>query len=251
MNRRKFLYGIVKTFGFVGLLSIGIKPKDAESFMLMTNNSKVESGGGVSEITLRDTTTATQSSGSTIQISVPTVSDDELLILSVTNDDGNAWTTPSGWDLEGSVTAGSSTHAIYSRIASSEPANYTITNGGSSSLVAVMTSWQKPSGTWTTDYASASRAAQSIVVSPTMTAVDDCVMYYVFPNDAAYTIIDGPDIGSGIGTPATEAVSIGRVAVSTISMDAYYEPADAGSEIRTVQFSASEDSAVGTVVISY
>ena len=167
--------------------------------------STVASGSppAVTELTLRDTETATASSSTTIQISVPTNSNGDLLVLSVVNDDGNSFSTPSGWDSEGSISSGSSTHAIFSRTASSEPANYTITNGGSTSMVAVMTCWQKPSGTWVTDPAFQDRASSHIVATPAMTPVDDCVLYFAYPNDAAYTIIDGPDIGSGLGVEAT------------------------------------------------
>jgi hypothetical protein len=207
--------------------------------------------GGVSQITLRASTTA-NNTGTTIQITVPTVSDGELLILSVVNDDGGTITTPVGWGLEGTQTSGSSRHSIFTRTASSEPANYTITNGGSTGLVAIMTSWQKPSGTWTTSFFSAGSAGVERFIQ-NMTSTDDDMLYIAWPCDAGHTIVDGPDDGITIGTPASNAVSIDRaVEGTTLSIDAYYEPFDLDADIdRVVEFSVSEDSAICAIVIGY
>lgn len=198
-------------------------------------------------------TTGTATGSATISINVPTVYDGNLLTLSVVNDDGGAITTPGGWTLVESVVASSSRHSMFSRVASSEPANYTITNGVSGDLVAVMTSWQKPSGTvWRTIVSGMIYRSTAVAATPYMQPVNGSVMYVAWPNDAGYSIVSGPYTGNSGTTPATKMVSIGRITASSLSIDTYYEPSNAGANVqRYVEFSAAEDSGVGFMVLSY
>ena len=216
---------------------------------------KVPANGGeptVTEITLLDSTTASVGSGSSISINVPTVYNGNLLTLSVVNDDGGTISTPSGWTSQGSVAAGSSAHAIFTKIASSEPASYTVTNSGSTSLVAVMSSWQKPSGAWSVTSSFAGRESIILALSPMFSTSTGDMLYVGWGNDAGYSITGGPYTGSTGTTPAENMVSLARSAVSSISIDTYYEPMGTGSgSYRHVDFSASEDSAIGLLVISY
>lgn len=78
-------------------------------------------------------TSAVQNTASTtITVSVPSgTTNDDLMILLVCSGSGtNTWTTPSGWTLW-SPTLDSNGRAVFYRTASSEPANYTITQSGS------------------------------------------------------------------------------------------------------------------------
>lgn len=206
----------------------------------------------VSVLTKLAHTTGTATGSTTLSINVPTVYDGNLLTLSVVNDDGGSITTPSGWTSRGSVVSGTSTHAMFSRIASSEPASYTITNNTSGDLVAVMTSWQKPSGTWAITASTVSRPTNEQPPTAAYDTPDNSMVYVGWPNDAGYSITGGPYIGSSGTTSATNMVSIARSNVGSISIDTFNEPMGSTTgTIRNVIFSASEDSAIGVMVISY
>ena len=80
-------------------------------------------------------TSSAASVGNNVTITVPAgTSNGNLMLLFACTQGSNSVTTPSGWTLELAVTgggAGNSTIYMFSRTASSEPANYVVVNSGS------------------------------------------------------------------------------------------------------------------------
>lgn len=91
-----------------------------------------------SATTLRASTTATGTTS--VTINVPTNVNGDLLVCFVSFFNSNVASAPSGWTLLTSNVISSLGLAVYFKVASSEPANYTFTGGGTGNNLATMLS---------------------------------------------------------------------------------------------------------------
>lgn len=123
-----------------------------------------------------NSTTAVQNSNSTtITINVPSgVANGQVLVLIATvGSVSSTWTTPTGWTLWSAANAG---RTVYYKIASSEPASYTITQSVSTTASATILAYANAAidvmGTLGTN------ATPSVAPSITTTANNCYVFYY-------------------------------------------------------------------------
>jgi hypothetical protein len=122
-------------------------------------------------------------SSTTITVTVPSVVNGDLMLMMVTagNTTANTWTTPSGW-TEG--TAGVQSRALFWRIASSEPANYTVTQSGSTTSDAIIVAYRNAVFN-TSGLASQSQVTSPIPVTITVAVPNSTIVYVAQSNPGA------------------------------------------------------------------
>ena len=124
-------------------------------------------------IAFRQVATAVKgNAGTTIVCGVPTgTANDDGMLLCVTVRSSSTVTTPSGWSLVGSALSATDTDScrkyVYSRVAASEPADYTITISLATEATAEMLSY---SGTATTGLVDASGGTTALSADTSLTA---------------------------------------------------------------------------------
>jgi alpha-tubulin suppressor-like RCC1 family protein len=111
----------------------------------------------------------------TITVTIPAVSDGNLMvmILSSANTAGT-WTTPTGWTSHNSSLG----RVVYSRVASAEPANYTVTHSVSSTFNAFVTVYSNAF----VDRAGFNTGAESTTITPNAIQVDEpnsTIIYHI------------------------------------------------------------------------
>jgi hypothetical protein len=140
-------------------------------------------------ITYVSSATSVQNTNSpTISVTVPSVSDGNLMIMIVqSSENGAIWTTPSGW-IASSALGGK---AIFYRTASSEPASYTVTqdannNTSDAFIIAYSNATFDTAGTFSANLSPAQPAAITVAQN------NSTIVYYVGRDSAVSVTFTTP-----------------------------------------------------------
>ena len=131
-------------------------------------------GAPQNTISYVDSATSVQNTASTtITVTVPSVSNGNLMVMILNSNSGGTWTTPSGWTLG---TAGANARALFWRIASSEPASYTVTQSGTATADAFIIAYAN--ATFDTSGLATQTAASPVTpVAITVAAPNSTIVY--------------------------------------------------------------------------
>jgi hypothetical protein len=124
---------------------------------------------------VNSTTSVQNSSGSTITMTVPSgISNGNLLVMYVAMaSNARTWTTPAGWTVG---TAQDTSRAVYWRVASSEPASYTVTHSGTETSSGVIIAYANAA--WDTSGLAAQTAASPVTpVAITVGTTNSAIVY--------------------------------------------------------------------------
>jgi len=176
--------------------------------------------------TYKDYDDAVESSASnTITVDVPALtSDGDMMVMSTLCDNSNdVITTPTGWDRVNTSNLSNSAKAyVFSRVASSEPASYTLTGSYSDTRLATITTIEKSGGDWAAiDSSENDNAGGGSITSNPVTGLAGGILL-------AYFYSDGPT--EGVTTPPADMVYLGASDKPSIAIRHYYEEPTTASE---------------------
>jgi hypothetical protein len=125
----------------------------------------------------------------TISVTVPSgISDGNLLIMLLNSGvNTNTWTTPSGWTLG---TAGANGRSLFWRLASSEPASYTVTQSTSNTADAIILAYSNASF----DVSGLANQTAGLTITPTTITIaqNNSIVVWVGQNTQASTTWSTP-----------------------------------------------------------
>lgn len=194
-------------------------------------------GGGESATVSHVSTSSATADTASITITAPSgIQDGDRMMMCVGNDSvSGTWTTPTGWTVFQTGTAGNNIAiSCYYRDASSETGDYTATNNSTSSKSGVISVFRKTSGTWATPTSNSSDGASGTsMTSDNLMSVAGGIMWSVWFNDGAFTVSTAP---SGVTAPSGNTGY-----ASSSGHAAYYEAtASAANYSRSITWSGTE-----------
>jgi len=188
-------------------------------------------------------------SATTITATVPSVANGDLMLMIVGsgNTTSNTWTTPSGWTVG---TAGVQSRALFWRIASSEPASYTVTQSSSATSNAVIIAYRDASFD-TSGLASQSQVTSPTPVAITVAAADSTIVYVAQSNPGASVTYTTP---TGYTARASDsdstAPSCALFDLAGVGSGSYSAPSITGSSSSSRAYVISLTSTGGAVINS-
>lgn len=186
-------------------------------------------------ITFVGDSTGAIANDSDIDVFVPAgVSDGDILVMGILDDTDQGQTNlvSQGWTRQDSVSSSSSRLTVAYKIASSEPASYTITTAGGSQKSAIMLCYSKSAGTWAIN--------ESVNNSATGTSVSTSGV--TFSQAGNFVVFFGNDDAVDVSTPPSGMTATESVSGSSSRIYGYREAiGSSGDQSATVEVGSSSD----------